>query len=270
MSERPIVTIITGATKGIGRVLTEALLDAGHDVLAVSRRPEGIEALQARARPRRRCVFIAADVAEEAGRVAMEAAVRETFGYVTVLVNNAGVGMSSVRADYHERPVRIDEIDATVLQRFFNVNAGGPIALALRLLPLMNGPWGRVVNIGTSLNAMMRPGFLPYGMSKAALESGTAVLAKELEGGPVTVNLINPGGPIDTPMTTGGRPTLRRDLIPPQVLVDPVRWLASPASHGVNGKRITATRWRGSCTDDAVAPIGWPQLAGDSTWRPAG
>jgi len=262
------VAVVTGASGGIGMVLTQALLRSGSHVVAVSRRVEPVRALQQFAAPGRELVCVAADLATTAGRAAVEQTVRARFGYLTSLINNAAVGMSSVRADYHQRPVRLEEVSDEILQRFFSVNAHAPIALALLLLSLFNQGWGRIINIGTSLHAMLRPGFLPYGMSKAALESGSAVLAKELAGSGVSVNIVNPGGPIDTPMTTGGGPTPRIDLIPPEIMIDPVCWLASRAADGFTGNRITATRWHRERVENAVAPIGWPQLATDSTWKP--
>lgn len=262
------VTVVTGASGGIGLVLTEALLRSGNHVVAASRRVEPVRALQQFALPGRELVCVAADLATAAGRATVVETVRARFGYLTSLVNNAAIGMSSVRADYHQRPVRLEEITDDILQRFFSVNAHAPIALALLLLPLFNQGWGRIINIGTSLHAMLRPGFLPYGMSKAALESGSAVLAKEFAGSGLSVNIVNPGGPIDTPMTTGGGPTPRTDLIPPGIMIDPVCWLASRASDDFTGNRITATRWHRDRMEDAVAPIGWPQLATDSTWKP--
>lgn len=262
------VTVVTGASGGIGLVLTEALLRSGSHVVAASRRVEPVRALQQFALPGRELVCVAADLATAAGRATVVETVRARFGYLTSLVNNAAIGMSSVRADYHQRPVRLEEITDDILQRFFSVNAHAPIALALLLLPLFNQGWGRIINIGTSLHAMLRPGFLPYGMSKAALESGSAVLAKELAGSGVSVNIVNPGGPIDTPMTTRGEQSPRSDLIPPGIMIDPVCWLASRASDDFTGNRITATRWHRDRMEDAVAPIGWPQLATDSTWKP--
>lgn len=262
------VAVVTGASGGIGLVLTQALLRSGSHVVAASRRVEPVCALQQFAAPGRELVCVAADLATMAGRAAVVEAVRARFGYLTSVVNNAAIGMSSVRADYHQRPVRLEEITDEILQRFFNVNAHAPIALALLLLPLFSQGWGRIINIGTSLHAMLRPGFLPYGMSKAALESGSAVLAKDLAGSGVSVNIVNPGGPIDTPMTTRGEQTPRSDLIPPDIMIGPVCWLTSRASDGFTGHRITATRWQRDHMDDAVAPIGWPQLATDSTWKP--
>jgi NAD(P)-dependent dehydrogenase (short-subunit alcohol dehydrogenase family) len=263
------VAVVTGASSGIGLVLAQALLRSGSHVVAASRRVEPMRALQQYAVPGRELVCVAADLATPAGRAAVEAAVRTRFGYLTILINNAAVGMSSIRPDYHQRPVRLEELTDVVLQRFISVNTIAPMALTIALLPLFNQGWGRIINIGTSLQAMLRPHFLPYAMSKAALESGSAVLAKDLDGTGITVNLINPGGPIDTPMTTRGQKTARTDLIPPDIMIDPVCWLVSRASDGFNGKRITATKWNRDRIEDAVAPIGWPSLANDSTFKPA-
>lgn len=264
------VALITGASGGIGRVLTRALLEAGSHVVATSRNLAPIEPLARFAAPGRRLVCVAADLATKQGRAAMVDSVRSEFGYLTCLVNNAGVGMSSIRPDYHDRPVVARDVTEDDLGRFLDVNAFGPMALTLALLPLFTAGWGRIVTIGTSLNAMMRPGFLPYGMSKAALESGCAILARDMEGSGITVNLINPGGPVDTPMVVRSTAQHKSALIPPEMMAPPVCWLASRASDGVSGKRITATRWNEKCTEEAMAPIGWPQLAGDSVWNPGG
>jgi len=262
------VAVVTGASGGIGLVLVRSLLLSGSHVLATSRRVESLSALQQYAHPGRELACVAADLAGAEGRAAVVEAVRTRFGYLTCLVNNAGIGMGSVRPDYHARPVRAQEITDEIFQHYFAVNAHAPAALALALLPWFGQGWGRVINIGTSLHAMLRPGFLPYGMSKAALESASAILSTELAGSGVTVNIVNPGGPIDTPMTTRGGKVARSGLISPDIMIGPVLWLASRAADGFTGKRVTATKWNPERIEDAVAPIGWPQLATDSTWKP--
>ncbi len=260
------VTVLTGASGGIGLALTAGLLAAGHDVLAVVRTRESL-ALLPRAPAGRRLVPIAADLAADAGRDAVRDAVQREFGGLTALINNAGIGMGSIRRDYYKRPVRPDEIDGDTLQRFMAVNAQAPVALALALLPLFTRGWGRIVNVGTSLTAMLRPGFLPYAMSKAALESASAVLAHDLADSGISVCVINPGGPVDTPMARRDEADARAALLAPSVLVAPVVWAASHAGGAAGGQRLTATRWREGATAGALAPIGWPQLASDSSWK---
>jgi NAD(P)-dependent dehydrogenase (short-subunit alcohol dehydrogenase family) len=262
------VAVITGASRGIGRVLALGLLEAGSHVLAIGRDAGALEELRrAASGARAKLVCVAADVATEAGRARIEASVAAEFGYLTCLVNNAAIGMGSLRRDYHDRPVTHAELNDEILDRFLNTNARAPIVLAIRLLPLFRLGWGRIIIIGTSFNSMHRLGFIPYGMSKAALESASAILAQELKDSGVTVNVINPGGPVNTPMVARSDQQQRDLLISPGIMVKPVCWLASRAADGVTGRRITATRWSEAAMDEAMAPIGWPQLAADSTWQ---
>ena len=264
--ERAPVTVVTGAAGGIGRALCAGLLAAGHDVVAVVRSADSAQALPP-APPGRRQVLVVADLAAEAGHARVRETVQREFGYLTGLVNNAGIGMGSLRPDYYKRPVQPAEIDGATLARFLAVNAQAPVALALALLPLFTEGWGRIVNVGTSLVAMLRPGFLPYAMSKAALESASAVLARDLEASGIGVCVLNPGGPVATPMARRDEPEFQATLIAPEAMVAPVRWALARATAGVNGRRITATRWRAEDPGASLAPIGWPQLANDSAWN---
>lgn len=263
------VAVVTGASRGIGRVLALGLLEAGSHVLAVGRDVNALDELRrAASGARARLVCVAADVATGTGRARIEASVMTEFGYLTCLVNNAAIGMGSLRRDYHDRPVTHAELDDEILDRFLNTNARAPIVLAIRLLPLFRLGWGRIIIIGTSFNSMHRFGFIPYGMSKAALESASAILAAELQGSGVTLNVINPGGPVNTPMVARSDRQQQDLLIAPEIMVRPVCWLASRAADGVTGHRITATQWNEAVPEAAMAPIGWPQLAADSTWQP--
>jgi NAD(P)-dependent dehydrogenase (short-subunit alcohol dehydrogenase family) len=261
------VTVVTGAAGGIGRELVFALLREGHDVVGVVQAARSLPSLL-EATSSAHFVPVVADLTSAAGRASVVQTVADRFGGLTALINNAGIGMSSIRPDYYKRPIQLAEIDDATLAKFLAINAHAPIALALALLPLFNAGWGRIVNVGTSLTAMMRPGFLPYAMSKAALESASAVLAHDLQTSSITVNMLNPGGPVDTPMARRDEASFQATLIPAQAMAPPICWLASRASAGTHGRRITATRWRGLCDVGETDPIGWPQLANDSTWAP--
>ena len=265
----PPVAVVTGATRGIGRVLALGLLETGSHVVAVGRDAGTLDELhRAAASARARLVCLAADVATETGRAEIADRVTAEFGYLTCLVNNAAIGMGSVRRDYHDRPVTHAELSAEIIERFLSTNASAPIALAVRLLPLFRLGWGRIIVIGTSFNSMHRPGFIPYGMSKAALESASAIMAAELEGSGITLNVINPGGPVNTPMVARRDRQQLESLIAPEIMVRPVCWLASRAADRVNGRRITATQWNDAAPEAAMTAIGWPQLAADSNWQP--
>src|SRR3546814_6663205 len=88
---------------------------------------------------------------------------------------------------------------------------------------------------------MLRRGYVPYGCSKAALESLSAIWAAELEGSGVTVNVVVPGGPTDTEMVTAENGLDRNALLRPSVIVPPVRCLCSAQADGVSGRRFTGS-----------------------------
>ena len=146
---------------------------------------------------------LTADVSIEAEcHTAVEKTVTH-FGRIDGLVNNAGIGMSSIRPDAETRLPGIGELSAELWDRFYAINMRGPMLLTRAALPHMKKQgWGRIVNNTTSYKTMLRA--LPYGALKAALESASAVWAAELEGSGVTVNVLVPGGPTDTPFISDG------------------------------------------------------------------
>src|SRR5689334_4585924 len=97
------VVLLTGAAGGIGRVIAAALLAAGHTVAAVDRDGGGLDRLAAAGGGRGRLHVIPADLGDEAGCAAAVAAARERCGDVDALINNAGIGMSSIRPDAEAR-----------------------------------------------------------------------------------------------------------------------------------------------------------------------
>ncbi len=149
--------------------------------------------------------------------------------------------------------------------RFFAVNLFDSIFMLRAALPAMRaGGWGRVVNNTTSFFTMLR--VLPYGATKAALESASAVWAKELDGSGVTVNVVVPGGPTDTAFISDQAGIDRAKMLRPEVMAPPLRWLASDASAPTTGQRFIAALWdhdlpAHEAAEKAGAPIGWPELA---------
>jgi NAD(P)-dependent dehydrogenase (short-subunit alcohol dehydrogenase family) len=129
------------------------------------------------------------------------------------------------------------------------------------------------VNNTTSYVTMLR--VLPYGSAKAALESASAVWAKELEGSGITVNVVIPGGPTDTPLISDASGWPREKMLRPEIMGPPISWLISDASSSCNGQRIMAARWDArlppaEAAKGASRPIGWPELAGDAVWLTGG
>ena len=97
------------------------------------------------------------------------------------------------------KPPRFWEADPQRWWDMIDVNVRGPFLLARAAMPqLLARKWGRVVNVTTSFNTMMRGGNMPYGQTKAALEAASASWADDVKDSGVTVNVLVPGGAADS------------------------------------------------------------------------
>jgi NAD(P)-dependent dehydrogenase (short-subunit alcohol dehydrogenase family) len=160
--------IVTGASRGLGLALAEALADRGWRLVIDARDGVALEAAAAGLRERTEVVAVAGDVADPAHREALVAAAGAT---VDVLVNNASTLGASPLPELARYP--LDE-----LEHVFSVNAIAPLALMQAVLPLL-GEGARVVNVTSDAAVEPYEGWGGYGASKAALEQITAVFAAE-------------------------------------------------------------------------------------------
>jgi NAD(P)-dependent dehydrogenase (short-subunit alcohol dehydrogenase family) len=126
--------------------------------------------------------------------------------------------------------------------------------------------WGPIVNITTSLGTMLNAGSPTCGPSKAALEALSAIMAKDLDGIGVTVNVLVPGGVTDTPMISDQAGFDRDKLIQPDVMVPPLVWLVSDTAGKVTGRPFLAVQgyqaapgrregWGAGCVGRASLPL---------------
>jgi NAD(P)-dependent dehydrogenase (short-subunit alcohol dehydrogenase family) len=267
------VVILTGAAGGIGRAIADALLTEGHCIAAVDRDAEALERLSASlhgSEADRRLHPIVADLGLEAPCVEAVEAAATRFGRVEAVINNAGIGTSSLRPDAELRPPAIEELTSEIWDRFFAVNVRAAMLCVRAALPHMKAAgWGRIVNNTTSFLTMLR--VLPYGATKAALESMSAVWAEELAGTGITVNVLIPGGPTDTAFIADGSGIARDRMLRPAIMGPPAAWLMSEASHAMTGQRIIAARWDpalrpSEAAAGAARAIGWPELTADVVW----
>nr|WP_314543795.1 SDR family oxidoreductase [uncultured Massilia sp.] len=242
------VAIVTGGGRGLGHAMTLGLARAGASVVIsaarqtdeVRRVADDINALLGA----RRVLALQADVTREAdcGHLVDEAIA--AFGGLHILVNNAGRGMKYVSPTFLTEPTRFWEVDSDTWRTIVDTNVNGPFLMAKAAVPhMVRQRWGRIINITMNHDTMRRAGFSPYGPSKAALESETVIWAQDLAGTGVTVNGLLPGGATDTGMIPDGVPdAVRRQLLRPEVMVEPLVWLASEASAAVTGTRLNAAR----------------------------
>jgi len=253
--------IVTGAASGLGRAMALGLAGAGFTVIAVDRNPATLASLSGTANIQP----FEADLSQtdSFGRI-VEAALKPT-GKIDVLVNNAGIGQASVRADARHNPIRVWEVTPELWSRFLAVNATAPIMMARAVVPhMLRAGKGRVITVTTSLGTMVREGYLLYGSSKAAAESAMAVLAADLAGTGVTSNILVPGGTTNTPLVgEAGDPA---KMLQPEIMAAPLLWLLSDEAAAVNGRRFIAADWDTAATpaqaaEKAGAPIAWMSIA---------
>lgn len=247
------VAIVTGAASGMGAVMARALAADGVRIAAVDIGAAGLQALAADF-DAARILPIEADLSTDVAPEEAIARAVETLGGVDILVNNAGVGMQAIKPDYSIDPARFWEAAPERWQRLMNINLRAPFLFARALAPRMIAAgWGRIVNVTTSLDTMLTAGMSAYGQSKAGLEAGTAVWAKDLEGTGVTANVLVPGGPVNTAFLPANTRFPRDRLIHPDVMATPIRWLCSDAADGVTGRRFIARDWDANLPPDEAA-----------------
>ena len=258
--------IVTGAASGLGRAMALGLAGSGMDVVAVDRNTAMLATLAPAASGAGSVLPVPADLAQPEAFDRIVAAALERFGRVDVLVNNAGIGQASVRADQRRNPIRFWEATPEQWSRFLSVNATAPIMMARAVVPhMLRARRGRVVTVTTSLGTMVRAGYLLYGASKAAAESATAILAADLAGTGVTVNVLVPGGVTNTPLV-GDDAGERSKMLQPEIMVPPLLWLVSDAAASVTARRFIAADWDTSlppaqAAEKAGAPIAWLGIA---------
>ena len=177
------VWLITGSSRGLGRALAEAVLAAGHKLVATARNPQQVADLVERYPDRSRA--LALDVTDRAQAEAAIRAAVERFGRIDVLVNNAGYANVNAIEDFAEDDFR-DQIET---------NLWGVINLTRAALPVMRAQRsGHIVQISSIGGRTSTPGIGPYQTAKWAVEGFSGVLQQEVAPLGIHVTLIEPGG----------------------------------------------------------------------------
>jgi gluconate 5-dehydrogenase len=172
--------------------------------------------------------------------------VYERLGGVDLLVENAGIGMRTVNPRFMTDPQSFWQVSPEGFRDVVETKVTGSFLIAREVAPRMLADGGgRIVIISMNTQTMTRRGFVPYGPSGAAVEALARVIAADLEGTAVTVNILLPGGATATGMLPDEVPDeLRHRLLDPAIMGPPIVWLASEAAAGIHDQRIVASEFR--------------------------
>ncbi len=199
------IALVTGASRGIGRAIAEALAADGADV-AVNYRVGADGAAETCRRIEalgRRAVSVAADVSRADAVAAMVATVREALGDVSILVNNAAIS----------RPQPFEAITEADWDEIIDTNLKSAFLVTKAVLPAMRSArWGRIINISSVAGQLGGVVGAHYAASKAGMLGLTRSLAGTLAKEGITANAIAPAL-IDTEMVRTN-PRARPDIIP--------------------------------------------------------
>lgn len=220
--------------------MATALASAGARVALTSR---SLKRAQAAAKQLPGAIGIAMDSADESSvRSGVEQA-WSGLGGIDLLVNNAGIGMVTVNSQFMTKPQGFWRVPADKFRAMVDTNLTGYFLVAKEVAArMLQAGSGRIVNISVSESTMVRRGGVPYGPSRAGSEALSRIMAADLQGTPIRVNILLPGGPSDTGMLPAELPPGVKP-IQPAVMGLPIVWLASSQARDVHDERITATEF---------------------------
>ena len=190
------IAVVTGASKGIGAAIARQFAAEGATVVVnyASSRADADKVVADIVGAGGKAVAIGANVGVEADVQKLFAAVKELFGRVDLLVNNAGV--------YSFEP--LDAITPANFRAMFDTNVLGTLLASREAVTLMPASGGAIVNIGTVATALAPPAAAVYAGSKGAIGVITKSLAKELGPRGIRVNAISPGLTLTEGVHTAG------------------------------------------------------------------
>jgi len=244
-SDAPVLegvrALVTGGTSGLGLAMSQALAQAGARVVLTGRTEPRVR--EAAARINHGATGLVMDVRDEQSVCAGVDRTLAILGGLDVLVNNAGLGMRTVNPDFMTEPAGFWQVSPDGFRDLFATNVLGYFLVARAVVPhMLQAGRGKIVNISVNEATMRRRGFTPYGPSRAATDALSHIMAADLAGTGIDVNLLLPGGATRTGMTPDSAPPdVRANWLDPAIMGPPIRWLASRASDGITDQRIVAT-----------------------------
>lgn len=225
------VILITGATGALGSVVTREFAQTQAHLALTGRSEKKLERLAAEIDlPAERVLTVAADVTQADGVENLVATIADRFGQVDVLLNIAG-GWSGGKP--------VSETAVEDWDRLVALNLRSAFLLSRAVLPgMLDAGWGRIVHVSSKTAVTPRAKQAAYAVSKMGLITLTEVIAAEVRGSGVTVNVILPSI-IDTPANRKFMPKADpAKWVPPERIAATMRFLCSDGAASTNGARI--------------------------------
>lgn len=231
------VALVLGGSGGIGRAVIEKLAEEGYAIgIHYSSSKTNAKQLEESILARGgQAISVGGDVANEIEMSMAFDQVEKTFGSIDVVINTAGIMLLSP----------IAELDLNDLDRMHRTNIRGTFVVS-QLAAQRVSKGGAIINFSTSVTRSQFPNYGAYVASKAAIESISMILARELRGKDITVNTVAPG-PTATPLFLNGKDEHQiqhlANAVPLERLGEPndisevVAFLAGPA-RWINGQVI--------------------------------
>ena len=247
------VAIVTGASRGMGREMAEAIIEAGGRAGLLSPDVDELNATVKEVSDRYgagKALALPYSISDYSQCERARDDTLEDFGDLHMVVNNAALGqLNVVPKGAPDTSINFWETDPKRWAQVIDVNVCGTYYMCRAITPhMLEQGWGRIVNVTTSLGTIQRKGNAPYGPSKGAIEAETLIFAQELEGTGVTSNSLIPGGAAATAFVPKNFLTERK-LVDPAVMRRPIQWLASDLSDNQTGGRYVGMNW-----DEALDP----------------
>lgn len=232
------VALVSGASRGIGKAIAEALLAAGATVVGTATTEAGATAISERMQTSgAKGCGMALNVTDPASVEQVLKAVNEQFGNVDILVNNAGITRDNILMRMKDD--EWDDVISTNLTSVYRLSKAC-------VRGMTKARWGRIINISSVVGEMGNAGQANYAATKAGVAGFARALARELGSRNITVNTVAPGF-IDTDMThvlpeeqkqllLGQIPLAR--LGKPEEIAAVVAFLASDAAAYITGETL--------------------------------
>ena len=238
------VVIMTGADRGLGRVMALGLAEAGATVVLASPAVQALKAVatEIEAQGKGKAITCFVDITDLSSCRALVQETIAKMGRLDVLVNNARRIHVGPGLPLRGNSLPMYETNPEIYKETVTVNLIGTFFMTRAAVEYFLGQGkGKIINLTTSVRHFYRRHESPYGVTKAGLEASTQIWARDLEDKNITVNSLLPGGSTDTDPSRQGKPG--EVLLPGDIMNPLLIWLASAQSDRVTGCRFVGNKW---------------------------